>query len=74
MSSNAYAATTLSTTETKNLTNPQYNVWWKLGQNKGTPTIKVPVSLVAPDTWADQNKQTYDLLMLERMNLQAGIN
>ena len=74
LSSNAYAATTLSTTETKNLTKPQYNVWWKLWQNKGTPTIKVPVSLVAPDTWADQNKQTYDLLMLERMNLQAGIN
>ena len=55
----------------KNLTQDQYIGW---GEENGTDTIGVPTSLIAPQNWVDQNKQLYDLLLMERVNLQASLH
>ena len=55
----------------KNLTQSDYIGW---GEENGTDTIGVPTSLIAPQNWVDQNKQLYDLLLMERVNLQASLH
>lgn len=56
----------------KNLTQEEFKKrgWFKSG---GTDTISVLTSLVAPQNWIDQNKQMYDLLLLESTNLKTSL-
>ncbi len=57
----------------KTLTQDEYKSFgW--GHPGGTDTIGISTSLVAPQNWIDQNKQLYDLLMLERQNLQVSLH
>jgi hypothetical protein len=39
----------------------------------GTDTIAVPTSLVAPQSWIDQNKELFSLLSLEKVNIQTSL-
>lgn len=41
--------------------------------SNGTDSIGVATSIVAPQAWVDQNKQVYDLLLLERSNLEKSL-
>ena len=54
-----------------NLTQSEYVGW---DTEDGTNTIGVSTSLVAPQNWVDQNRQVYDILLLERVNLQASLH
>lgn len=67
-----YKLVTVDIGHYKNLTQEEYKSYG-LGKSGGTDTIAVSTSMVAPQTWIDQNKQLYDLLMLERLNLQTSL-
>jgi TRAP-type uncharacterized transport system substrate-binding protein len=56
----------------KNLTQDEYKSynWFN---TRGTDTIAVPTGLVAPQSWIDQNKDLYNILLLEKLNLQTAI-
>jgi hypothetical protein len=56
----------------KTLTQEEYKSynWFN---TRGTDTIAVPTALVAPQSWIDQNKDLYNLLLLEKTKLQAAI-
>jgi TRAP-type uncharacterized transport system substrate-binding protein len=53
----------------KNLTQKLYdNVW-----DDGTDSVAVKTSLVAPQSWVDQNHDLFNLLMMEKINLQTSL-
>lgn len=61
----------------KNLTTKRFSGWdswlnWFTTQ--GTTTFQIPTVLVTPQTWVDQNRQVFDLLMLESSKLQVALH
>jgi len=65
----------LVTTKAEHYTNLTPDKYKKYGmfEEGGIDTIAVSTSLVAPQSWIDQNKQLYDILLLERVNLQTSL-
>lgn len=67
-----YKLVTVGIEHYKNLTQDQYKKygWFTAG---GIDTIAVTTSLIAPQNWIDQNKQMFDLLLLEKTNLSESL-
>lgn len=67
-----YKLVTVGIEHYKTLTQEQYKKygWFTAG---GTDTIAVTTSLIAPQNWIDQNKQMFDLLLLEKNNLSKSL-
>lgn len=67
-----YKLVTVDVNHYKNLTQDKYKKYGWMTDG-GTDTIAVSTSLVAPQSWIDQNKSLYDILLLERVNLQSSL-
>lgn len=67
----SYTKTKVNTNEHKNLTQDRYKtVFGYLFGTNGTVTVGTSTILVAPKSWVDQNKQAFDLLVLESNKLE----
>lgn len=67
-----YKLVTTDVAHYKNLTQDQYKKYGMFTPG-GTDTIAVSTSLVAPQSWTDQNKDLYNLLLLEKANIQTAL-
>jgi TRAP-type uncharacterized transport system substrate-binding protein len=71
-----YKPVIVDVTHYKNLTQKDFvhrtGFLW-LSSTGGTDTIGVSTSLVTSQSWIDQNKQLFDLLLLERVNLSSSL-
>lgn len=67
-----YKLVTTKAEHYKNLTQEQY-LKYGLMTPGGTDTIAVSTSLVAPQSWIDQNKELFSLLSLEKINIQTSL-
>jgi len=67
-----YPLVTVDVSYYKNLTQEEYKKygWFVDG---GIDTIAVSTSLVAPQSWIDQNKELFSLLTLEKTNIQTSL-
>ena len=54
----------------KNLTNDKFKGF---GTHRGTDTLAVKTSLIAPQTWIDSNKTAFDVLMLNSTALKESV-